>query len=116
MLSYCGLRCDTCPIRLATLEEDPGRKREMREEIAVEYSGAYGVMKSADDISDCDGCRAESGRLFGDCASCKIRKCAAEKDINNCAYCENYGCKALSLHFMLDPESKGRLEHIRKGN
>lgn len=111
--SYCGLECLTCPIYLATIEKEPAKKAEMRIEIAEECSKLYGKNYRPDDIDDCDGCKANRGRLFTGCRNCKIRECAIRRNVPNCAYCADFACKELLKLFSLDPEAKTRLEKIR---
>lgn len=113
MIAYCGLACDSCPIHLATLEPDKSRQQILRKSIAEECSKHYGMNLQAEDISDCDGCRANTGRLFSGCYQCEIRKCAILRNIESCAYCCDYACETLRKHFSLDPEAKTRLENIR---
>ncbi|MBN1387608.1 MAG: DUF3795 domain-containing protein [Bacteroidales bacterium] len=113
MIAYCGLRCDTCPIYLVTLEEDESRKQAMKESIAEECSDLYGMNIKPGDITDCDGCRAGNERIFPGCLKCEIRKCAGQKRIDSCAYCDDYPCEILSNNFSLDQDAKKRLEQIR---
>ena len=114
MIAYCGLRCDTCPIHLATIEQDKSAQRTMRESIAEQCSKYYGINQKAEDINDCEGCRSGTGRLFSGCYNCEIRKCAIEKGIESCASCSNYACERLRKHFLLDPGAEKRLEEIRR--
>ncbi len=86
----------------------------MRESIVELYSQQYGMNLRLEDITDCDGCRANDERLFSGCLNCEIRKCAGKKNIENCAYCNNYACEILKKHFLLDPGAKTRLEEIRQ--
>lgn len=111
VLAYCGLICQTCPIYLATREPDSKKKLEMRIEIARICNEHYGMQYEAEDIGDCDGCKADSGRLF--CESCKIRQCAGGKGVENCAHCHLYPCKVLAEFFVKDREAKERLDKIR---
>ena len=113
-LAYCGLICTDCPIHIATLEQDAAIQHSMREDIAIQCNKLYGINLKSDDINDCDGCRAGSGRLFSGCMSCGIRKCAMDKKIENCGYCSNYVCGFLEKHFLVDPEARLRLEKIRQ--
>jgi hypothetical protein len=113
MISYCGLACDTCPIHLATLERDLSLQAEMRIKIAGEFSRIYGTTPKPEIITDCDGCKADNGRLFTGCTGCEIRKCAIMKNMINCAHCNEYACEKLQRHFVYDPESQKRLEKIR---
>jgi len=111
VIAYCGLTCHTCAIFLATRETDSEKKNKMRAEIARVIKEQYGVEQRAEDIGDCDGCRTEDGRVF--CKDCKVRKCAKEKGVENCAYCTEYACDKLKELFVKDPEAKTRLELIR---
>ncbi len=110
--SYCGLECKTCPIHLATIEKDPDAQVKMRLEIAEECSKLYSKNYKPEDISNCDGCKANTGRLFAGCANCQIRECAILKSIPNCAYCNDFACNELLKLLSLDPEAKTRLEKI----
>jgi hypothetical protein len=114
MVAYCGLRCDSCPIHLATLEQDKFRQNTMRVSIAEQCSKIYGMIIQPEHINDCDGCRANDHRLFSGCLSCEIRKCASKKNIESCAYCSDYACERLKQHFLLDSTAKTRLEETRK--
>ena len=112
MTAYCGLACSTCPIHLATLEQDALKQRSMRTEIAQTSRELYGMNLQARDVTDCDGCRT-GGRLFSGCASCEIRKCVIERKLESCAYCQEYGCGKLLRHFERDPVAKTHLEGLR---
>ena len=113
MIAYCGLRCGTCAILLATRETDDEKKHKMRIEIAQQIKKHYGRDCKAEDVTDCDGCKTEGGRLFSGCCKCQIRKCAREKSIENCAYCTEYTCEKLKKLFVTDSDAKKRLEEIR---
>jgi hypothetical protein len=113
MTAYCGLACDTCPIHLATLEQDKSKQLSMRAEIAKICTEQYGMSIQIHDITDCDGCRA-GGRLFSGCAKCEIRKCAMERAFESCAFCEEYVCDKLLKHFESDPSARTRLEEFRR--
>ncbi|MBN2348644.1 MAG: DUF3795 domain-containing protein [Bacteroidales bacterium] len=112
-IAYCGLKCDSCPIHLVTLEQDKSVQQTKKKSIAEECFKLYGINLKTEDITDCDGCRADSGRLFSGCKNCKIRKCARQKNIESCAYCSNYICNILREHLSHDPTAQSRLEEIR---
>ena len=99
MIAYCGLKCDSCPIHLATLEQDKSQQQTMRASIAEQCKRLYGMDLQLMDITDCDGCRAGTGRLFSGCLNCEIRKCAIEKKIESCTSCSDYACELLKNHF-----------------
>ncbi len=111
LLGYCGLDCRGCPIHLATLECDEAKKYEMRSEIARVCNERYGLSLAAQEISDCDGCH--SNRLFFGCTGCEIRRCAVEKKVASCAYCDQYACEKLMKMFAEEPNARRGLEGLR---
>ncbi|OHB60840.1 MAG: hypothetical protein A2167_00885 [Planctomycetes bacterium RBG_13_46_10] len=113
MISFCGLTCHKCPIYLVTREKDSKKQRQIRAEIAQKINEIYKEKMKAEDITDCDGCKAEGARLFSGCKKCEIRKCAKGKAIENCAYCNEYPCGKLEKFFATDTEAKARLDVIR---
>ena len=86
----------------------------MRESIAEQCSKQYGMNMQPEDINDCDGCRANTGKIFSGCLNCDIRKCAIQKHIDNCAFCSDYACDSLKKHFLHDSGAQTRLEEIRQ--
>jgi hypothetical protein len=112
-LAYCGLVCQTCPIYLAAREMDAEMQRKKRAKIARFAKTLYGLDLKAEEITDCDGCTSEDGRMFATCKNCPIRTCAREKGLENCAYCPEYACDALSQFFKTEPACQERLEGIR---
>ena len=114
MISYCGLVCSTCPIHLATLEANREEQVKKRIEIARLCKEEYGMKYESRDITDCDGCRVEDGRLFSGCVDCGIRACARRRKIENCAQCVDYSCKKLETFFIRDPSARMRLEGLKR--
>jgi hypothetical protein len=113
MIAYCGLTCQTCPIYLATRQRNREQQLRMRMEIIQFCKEQYGFQYKLSDITDCDGCLTESGRLFSTCKSCDIRKCARKKKIDNCGHCPDYACKDLLAFFEINPDAKTRLDLSR---
>jgi hypothetical protein len=113
MVAYCGLICQTCPIYLATRQENTEEQEKMRVEIVRLSRECYGMNYELVDITDCDGCGTDSGRLFSGCKNCFIRKCARQQGLENCAFCTEYVCEQLGAHFKTDLTAKKRLDEIR---
>ena len=113
ILAYCGLYCHSCPIFLATREKDEEKNYKMRGDIAQQIKEHYGREYRPEDITDCDGCRTESDRLFSGCRKCQIRKCARQKRAENCAYCDEYACEKLEELFKMEPNTRKRLDEIK---
>jgi hypothetical protein len=119
LLAYCGLKCGGCQIYLATREIDKEKQEKLRVQIAELINEEYGISIKPKDVTDCDGCKASSGRLYSGCSQCEIRKCAQEKDFLTCAHCIEYPCDKLQKFLVLHSISKSHLEDIRrrmKGN
>ena len=110
---YCGLVCDSCPIHLATKEKNLSHQASMRKSIAKQINQQYGTNYKSNDINDCDGCRSNTGRLFSGCECCEIRNCASQKNIENCAHCNNYACGILEKLLQQEPGAKIRLDKLR---
>jgi hypothetical protein len=108
MIAYCGLDCSVCPAYIATFKKD---ETELKK-VAEEWSSDSMSFK-VEDIC-CEGC-TEEGRHFVWCIQgCPIRKCCIEKEIKNCAFCENYICEDLKNSLERAPDAKKNLEEIRK--
>jgi hypothetical protein len=112
-MAYCGLLCQTCPIYLATREENEAERARTRAEISRICNQQYGTQYGPEDITDCDGCRTAGGRLFSGCRNCPIRSCAAEKGLESCGHCSDYICENLGAFFATEPAAKTRLDGIR---
>jgi len=113
IVSYCGIICQGCPIYWATREKNIEKKEKMRKAIARLGSEHYGTEFKPEDITDCDGCRTEGGRLLRVSGDCPIRKCARQKELENCAHCPEYTCENLKEFFSKDPQAKAILEVIK---
>lgn len=109
MIAICGINCAECPAFLATCENDDQRRKAVAEMWSKEYQSEF----KAEDIN-CDGCHSLTGRLFSQCKVCEIRKCGQEKDLKNCAFCNEYPCPKLSPFFLMVPQGKATLDEIRK--
>jgi hypothetical protein len=113
MIAYCGLTCFGCPIYRATKEKNEEKRAKIRAGIVGQLKRGYETALKLKDITDCDGCRTEGGRLFSGCSTCQIRKCAREKGVENCAHCEGYACDKLEKFFTVGTEARKRLDEIR---
>jgi hypothetical protein len=115
IIGYCGLTCHTCPIYLATREENVEERERIRAEVARMCREQYGLDYRPEDINDCDGCLADK-RLFTGCAACAIRTCARERELESCAYCADYDCDKLAGILNEVPDARTRLDGLRNAN
>jgi hypothetical protein len=109
MIAVCGLVCSDCPAFIATQKDDD----EERKKVAETWCKEFKVDVKPEDIN-CDGCVADSQRLFNYPKVCEIRKCGLEKKLKNCAYCDEYACEKLTDFFKMAPQAKTNLDEIRK--
>jgi hypothetical protein len=90
MRAYCGLDCGSCGAYTATANNDDAA----RERVAAEWGKAFGHHVTTADIN-CLGCASESGPWYQYCSACGIRACAHERQVPNCAHCDDYVCDTL---------------------
>ncbi len=93
LIGYCGLDCEQCDARKATLNNDAAE----RERIAKLWSELNGADITPEMIN-CDGCRMQ-GRATPYCLSlCPIRQCALKKGCETCGDCEKMeGCQTVGM-------------------
>ncbi len=108
LIAACGLDCAKCEAYIATQANDSAALEQIAAKWRVEYN-APGI--SATNIL-CDGCMS-GGRTIGHCAECKIRLCALERGLPNCAACPDYACEHLAAFFKLVPQAKVTLDGLR---
>lgn len=82
LIAYCGLDCETCEARIATLNDN----RTLREKVAKEWSELNGVEITPEMIN-CLGCRVEGVKTPYCESICPIRQCALEKGVETCMDC-----------------------------
>ncbi len=113
IVAYCGLTCKSCPIYWASKEPDKKIQKKMKTKIAQLCNEHYGTNYDQSDITDCNGCRTESGILFSGCLTCEVRKCVKEKNLETCALCPDYICTKLKKLYQTDSTGKIWLDIIR---
>ncbi len=108
MMAFCGIACSECPAFIATQKDD----NEERKKIAEQWSTEKYPLRPED--VNCDGCLTLGGKLMVFCEACDVRKCAFERNVENCAYCDDYPCKRLDKIFNMAPAARDNLEEVRK--
>jgi len=109
MVAFCGIVCTKCPAYIATQRDDDRERRK----VAEQWSKTFNADITPESIN-CDGCLSSDGTIFNYCAVCEIRTCGMDKDVENCAHCEEYACEKLSKWFKEVPQAKRTLDGIRK--
>lgn len=88
-IAYCGLHCEACEARLATVNNDDA----LRQSVAREWSELNGVEITPEMIN-CVGCRIDGVKTPYCESLCPIRQCAMGRGMETCGSCgemENCG-------------------------
>jgi hypothetical protein len=81
-IAYCGLNCETCDARIATINND----NELRKKVAKEWSELNKVTITPEMIN-CTGCKVDGAKTPFCESLCPIGKCAKEKKYEACGKC-----------------------------
>jgi hypothetical protein len=108
-ISCCGLNCQECEARKATLANDDV----MKEDVAKKWAQMYNPDLKATDIN-CTGCLEPNEQVFGFCKTCKLRICCKDKGFANCAHCPEFSsCETVNQYSQFIPQGKTRLDSIK---
>ncbi len=101
LIGYCGLDCESCEARRATIADDDA----LRREVAKKWSALNGAEITPEMIN-CTGCRV-AGVKTPYCADiCPIRKCASEKQFASCGSRDSVEtCEKLAMITKNNPEA-----------
>ena len=92
-IAFCGLDCEGCQARLATVNDDV----ELRRNVALEWS-ELNKVEITPDMINCTGCRIEGAKTPFCDSLCPIRKCARAKGFETCGDCgEMESCSKLAM-------------------
>lgn len=106
LIACCGLDCENCDARIATV----GNDKELRERTARKWSEMNHAPEITAATINCTGCRAE-GVKFAYCSDyCGIRKCVSEKGYATCGDCQELdSCQLIGAVFQHNPGAKENL-------
>ena len=86
-IACCGLDCERCEARLATVNNDDS----LRQKIAHEWSELNGAEITPEMIN-CSGCRIEGVKTPYCDSLCPIRQCALKRGVETCGSCSEMDC------------------------
>ena len=110
-IGYCGLDCESCEARIATVNGDEA----LRRKVAAEWS-KLNHAEITPEMIRCNGCRTDGVKSLYCDSICGIRKCAVQKGCDTCAACtEMEECAKLGMILANNAEAKARLLENRKG-
>ena len=91
--AYCGLDCETCEARIATVNND----NDLRIKVAKEWS-ELNKVEITPEMINCVGCRIDGVKTPFCDSLCPIRKCALSKAIETCGDCDKMStCEKLVM-------------------
>ncbi len=109
LIAFCGLDCENCEARKATIENN----KELRVKVAKEWSDLNGVEITPEMIN-CLGCRASGVKTPFCDHLCPIRQCALKKKVNTCGNCEELDkCGKIKMITSSNKEALERLKASR---
>lgn len=106
LIACCGLDCENCDARRATVENDQG----LKEETARKWSEMNQTPEITAATINCMGCRT-GGAKFAFCSDyCQIRKCVCSKGFDTCGDCPELDhCQIVGAVFQHAPCAKENL-------
>ena len=108
-IAYCGLNCEACEARIATVNHDDA----LRRRVAKEWSELNGVEITPEMIN-CTGCRIDGPKTPYCESLCPIRQCAMKKQIQTCGSCAEMGtCEKLAAITGNNPDAVKNLREYR---
>ncbi len=106
LIAYCGLDCEKCDARIATLNND----NTLREQVARLWSEMNGVEITPEMIN-CAGCRADGVKTPFCDSLCQIRQCALGKAVQTCGDCAAMdGCQTVGMILSNNAEALNNLK------
>ena len=107
LIAYCGIDCEKCEARIATINNDD----KLRMEVANKWSNLNKVLITKEMIN-CLGCRADGVKTPFCESMCPIRMCAVQKEICTCGDCLDYlKCDKLKMVICNNKEALNNLKN-----
>ena len=109
LIAYCGLDCEKCDARIATLHNDNA----LREKVAKLWSELNGVEITPEMIN-CEGCRVDGVKTPYCNSLCPIRQCALIKGCETCGNCLTFNdCQTVGMVISNNAEA---LDNLKNNN
>ncbi|MFX0203125.1 MAG: DUF3795 domain-containing protein [Candidatus Hodarchaeota archaeon] len=104
IIAKCGYRCDLCLVYEANFKLDPDKKK-----MCDAWTKYLGGSVKPEEIEICRGCQKGEGD-----PDCAVRKCAQQKNLVNCAHCDDFDCDNLKSKMDLVAKSVKDADNIPK--
>lgn len=111
-IAYCGLDCEKCEARIATVNSDDA----LRRKVAALWS-ELNHAEITPEMIHCTGCRLPGAKTPYSDALCPVRQCARSRGCAACGNCpEMKTCEKLRPVTENNPEARRNLESETKTN
>lgn len=91
--AYCGLDCEKCEARIATVNND----NELRKKVAAEWT-ELNQVEITPEMINCEGCRLDGVKTPFCDSLCQIRQCAMKEKVETCLSCgQMKSCEKLKM-------------------
>ena len=108
LIAYCGLDCEKCEARIATINNDDL----LRKKVAKLWSKLNGIEITKEMIN-CEGCRVNGVKTPFCDSLCEIRKCAMNNKYNTCGDCDNLdNCNKIKMIMEHNDEAYNNLKEL----
>ncbi len=109
-IAYCGLDCEKCDARIATVNNDDA----LRVKVAKLWTELNGVEITPEMIN-CTGCRIPGVKTPFCDSLCEIRKCAMSRSCETCGGCgEMETCERVKQITQNNEAARGNLEEASR--
>ena len=106
-IAYCGLDCESCEARTATVNND--------NELRIKVAKLWSELNNAEitpEMINCTGCRIDGAKTPFCESICPIRQCASGRKYETCADCgEKETCEKLGMITGNNAEALKNLTH-----
>ena len=105
LIACCGIDCEFCDARIATVNND----NELRKATAEKWSAMYNSPDITAESINCVGCRID-GEKIAHCYECEICICVKSKGFDTCGDCEELEtCQIVGMVLQNVPGTKENL-------
>jgi hypothetical protein len=112
LIACCGLDCEKCDARIATVNND----NELRKKTAKNWSVLNNEPSITAETINCMGCRTDGVKTVYCSDMCEIRKCVYEKGLNTCGDCKELdNCPTVGAILQHFPDAnENLLKHVSR--
>ena len=105
LIAYCGINCKSCPLYIATKNDDIV----VKQELSLKWGKLYNRSFDIENMS-CHGCK--SGKKFFLSEQCDITTCNTVKGIETCKQCTNHPCDRIEKFYAWQKNNKTDVEIV----